>query len=132
MGQMVGTVILAGAAVFFLGTSVAAFVSPAMFGARLGFTMAGADGLNEVRAQYGGFFLAAAIVSVAGLTGAVPRSGALLVMAVVFGGLIFGRLVSLALDRGFTGYGATIRALFAIDTVGLVAALVALGLAARA
>jgi hypothetical protein len=71
-----------------------------------------------VRAQYAGFFLAVAMACVAALLGAVPRASAYLVLAVVFGGLIAGRLVSLGLDGGVIGYPPTIRALFAIDAIG--------------
>jgi len=47
-------------------------------------------------------------------------------MIVIFGGLIAGRLVSLALDGGIAGYGPTIRALHAIDAIGLALAIAAL------
>jgi hypothetical protein len=38
--------------------------------------------------------------------------------SLIFGGLITGRVVSLALDRGLKGYGGVIRALFFIDAAG--------------
>jgi hypothetical protein len=60
------------------------------------------------------------------LAGLVPRQGALIVLAVVFGGLIGGRLVSLVLNGGVAGYGPTIRALYAIDAVGFALSLAAL------
>ena len=40
--------------------------------------------------------------------------------AVVFGGLITGRIVSLAVDSGMSGYGPTIRLLFLIDATGFI------------
>jgi hypothetical protein len=39
--------------------------------------------------------------------------------ATIFGGLIFGRLVSLVLNGGLKGYGPTILALYVIDAIGL-------------
>jgi hypothetical protein len=56
----------------------------------------------------------------------LARQIALVVVAMIFGGLISGRLVSLAIDRGVAGYGATIRALLVIDAVGFLLALAAL------
>jgi hypothetical protein len=90
-----------------------------------------AGGINEVRAQYAGFFFAAALVCGAALGGYLPRTAALVVIAVIFGGLIGGRLASLAIDRSVAGYGATIRALFVIDAAGFALALAALALEGR-
>jgi hypothetical protein len=94
------------------------FRFPRQFGERLGFAIGGLDGLNEIRAQYGGFFLAAALVNGLALLGALPRQSSFVVNAVVFGGLITGRIVSLAVDGGMDKYGGTIRALVFIDAVG--------------
>ena len=57
------------------------------FGERLGFTIGGLDGLNEIRAQYGGFFLAAALVNALALMGVLSRQTSFAFNAVVFGGL---------------------------------------------
>jgi hypothetical protein len=43
-----------------------------------------------------------------------------------FGGLIAGRVGSLAINRGFAGYTSTILALYVIDASGLVLALAAI------
>jgi uncharacterized membrane-anchored protein YitT (DUF2179 family) len=67
-----------------------------------------------------------AAVCAAALAGGVSRQGVFLLLAVVFGGLICGRFVSLALNRGFAGYGPTILALYAIDSIGLTLAVIAL------
>lgn len=117
---------------FCLFTAVSSFARPETFGQRLGFTIAGADGLNEIRAQYGGFFLAVAIVGGLALAGVIRTEWALFVNLVVFGGLIGGRLTSLFLDGGITGYGQFIRSLFLIDSLGLVAAALALAITLRA
>ena len=123
--SLFGTVVLSATSLFSLATSGNSFVTPGKFGERLGFAMVGADGLNEIRAQYGGFFLAVAVVAGAALAGLIPRQAGLLVTGTVFGGLIFGRLVSLGLDGGIKHYGGTIRALFVIDSIGLAAAIAA-------
>jgi hypothetical protein len=103
---------------FFLWTSWTSFRFPRQFAERLGFMIRGLDGLNETRAQYGGFFLAAALVNTSSLFGVLPRQASYVVNATIFGGLIIGRVVSLAIDGGINGYGGTIRALFVIDFVG--------------
>ncbi len=131
MANLYGTLFLGVSTLFCLLTAASSFAAPGRFGRRLGLTADGASGLNEIRAQYGGFFLAVAAVGALALAGVVPHLPALVVNAVVFGGLIAGRLVSLALDGGFGGYGQTIRALFVIDSVGFAAAAVALAVAGR-
>ena len=123
---MFGTFVLGIGSLFFIGTGLNAFATPKQFAARLGLALPGADGANEIRAQYGGFFLIAGLFVGAALLGRLPREWGLVVMAVSFGGLIAGRLVSLALDRSFAGYGPTIRALFVIDSCGFLASLAVL------
>jgi hypothetical protein len=118
--------VLLTATLFALATSVNSFLVPRQFAQRLGFAVSGADGINEIRAQYGGFFLAVAVSGASALSGVITSQAGLIVLATVFGGLIFGRLASLALDRDVKGYGATIRALFIIDSIGLAASLAAL------
>jgi hypothetical protein len=86
------------------------------------------DGRNEIRAQYGGFFLAVTVASVLALVGTIPRQTGLLVNAVVFGGLIAGRLTSLVVDRHMDGYGLAIRALFFIDATGFILSIAALSI----
>ena len=113
-----GTVVLLTASVFFAWTSCISFRFPRQFGERLGFTIGGLDGLNEIRAQYGGFFLGAALVNELALVGVLSHQTSFAVNAVVFGGLITGRVVSLALDGGMSGYGGTIRVLFFVDAAG--------------
>jgi hypothetical protein len=125
VGQIFETIVLVVGGLFFLLTAWTSGTAPGQFAARLGLTITGAGGLNEIRAQYAGFFLAAALMCAAALGGWVPRQSALLMMIVIFGGLIGGRLVSLALDGGIAGYGLTIRALYVIDALGFGLALAA-------
>lgn len=126
MANPFATLVLAIAVLFCLLTAWQSGLAPRAFAERLGLAVANSGGENEVRAQYAGFFLAVGAVCAAALAGLMPRQAALIVLAVVFGGLIAGRLVSLALNGGVAGYGATIRALYAIDAVGFALALAAL------
>jgi hypothetical protein len=128
---MFGTIVLALAMLFFLYTSWRSGTAPAEFAERLGLSVANAGGYNEIRAQYAGFFFAAALACMASLAGAMPRQAAFIVLAVIFGGLLAGRLVSLALNGGIAGYGHTIVALYAIDASGLALAVTALVLQQR-
>lgn len=118
MRTIFGTVVLLIVAVFFAWTSWTSFRFPRQFGERLGLMIGGLDGLNEIRAQYGGFFLAAALANALALIGVFSRQTSFAVNAVVFGGLITGRVASLALDGRLNGYGGSIRALFFIDATG--------------
>jgi hypothetical protein len=60
-------------AVFAVLTSTVSMVAPERFAKPLGFVLSGPDGHNELRAQYGGFFLAVAVASVLALVGKIPR-----------------------------------------------------------
>jgi uncharacterized membrane-anchored protein YitT (DUF2179 family) len=126
MGGPFGTSVLAIAVLFCLVTSWSSATAPGKFAQRLGLAIATAGGSNKIRAQYAGFFLAVAVLCAASLAGAVPRQAAFILLAVVFGGLIAGRLVSLALDGGIAGYGTTILALYAIDSAGFALAVAAM------
>ena len=128
MGQLFGTIVLVVGGLFFFLTTWSSAAAPGQFAAKLGLAIADAGGINEIRAQYAGFFLAAALMCGAALAGWAPRQAAFLVMIVIFGGLIAGRVVSLALDGGMAGYGPTIRALYAVDAIGLALTLAALAL----
>ena len=94
------------------------------FSERLGLVVGGLDGLNEIRAQYGGLFIAAALVNGSALLDVLPRQASFIVNAVVFGGLITGRIASFAIDGSMNGYGGTIRALFIIDALGFALSIV--------
>jgi Domain of unknown function (DUF4345) len=119
---MFGSVILAIAAVFFLVSAVSAAMSPERFAGLLGLEAAGASGRNEVRAQYAGIFLMITLACLAALAGYAPRQAAFIVLIVALGGCTLGRIASLITDRGFGGYNGVIRMLFAVDTLGFVAA----------
>jgi hypothetical protein len=126
VGQFFGSVILGVSALFFLVSAVAAAVAPERFAGLLGLEATGASGRNEVRAQYAGIFLMITLACIAALAGYAPRQAAFIVLIVALGGCTAGRLASLIADRGFGGYNGVIRTLFAVDTLGLVAASVGL------
>ena len=115
-------------ALFTAWTSFSSLVAPDHFAKPLGYVLAGVDGRNELRAQYGGFFLAVTLASVLALAGTIPRQAGLVVNAVVFGGLIVGRLISLTIDGRMQGYGPIIQALFVIDSTGFILSIVALSM----
>ena len=126
MSHSFGAVVLVVAIAFCLTTTLSSGVTPDKFAGRLGLKIADAGGINEIRAQYAGFFLAVAVVCAASLAGVVSRKAAFIVLCTVFGGLIAGRLVSLVIDRSVNGYGPTILALYAIDSIGFGLAMTAL------
>jgi hypothetical protein len=125
MPPVFGTAVLVINILFFLLTTWSSATAPENFAAKLGLGIVNAGGINEVRAQYSGFFLAAALVCTASLFGLLSRQTSFVVLGAVFGGLFAGRLVSLALDGGVAGYGPTILALYAIDAIGLALAVAA-------
>jgi hypothetical protein len=126
MGHMFGTSLLVVAALFGCVTALFSGLAPARFAGSLGLAITNTGGLNEIRAQYAGVFFAIAAVCMLALAGNTPRQAAFIVLAVIFSGLIAGRLVSLVLNRGMIGYGPAIRALYGIDSVGLLLSIVAL------
>jgi hypothetical protein len=131
MQPIFGTSVLAINVLFCLLTAWSSAAEPEGFAAKLGLGIISAGGLNEVRAQYSGFFLAVAAVCVASLCGLLSRRTSFVVMVAVYGGLLAGRLASLALNAGVTGYGPTILALYAIDALGLMLAVTSLALDGR-
>ena len=119
MPPVFGTAVLVINILFFLLTTWSSATAPESFAAKLGLGIVNAGGINEVRAQYSGFFLAAALVCTASLFGLLSRQTSFVVLGAIYGGLLAGRLVSFALNAGVAGYGPTILVLYAIDAVGL-------------
>jgi hypothetical protein len=120
------TLYLAFAALFFLGTGAYAVSRPQRFAATLDLATVRAGGLNEVRAQYGGFFTVLGVACALAALGIVERRFGLGLAAVTFGGIIAGRLWGLVVDRDLAGYGPTIRGLFLVDAAGCALAVAAL------
>jgi len=113
------TAVIAASGLLSLLIATRAIIAPKALGAALGFAVSASDATNEIRAQYGGFFLAIAVVCGLAVLGLVPALAVLLVLFVTFGGVLAGRLIDFALKGGRAGYGGTIRALFVIDALGL-------------
>jgi hypothetical protein len=119
-------IVLALAGLLSIVIGVRGLLAPEELGVALGYALPGADALNEVRAQYGGLFLTVGTICELAIFRVVPRQAALMLLATVFGGILFGRIFSLLADGGFAVYGRTIQLLYAVDLIGLVAALAAL------
>ncbi|MBL4639176.1 MAG: DUF4345 family protein [Kordiimonadaceae bacterium] len=120
------TLILLGIiAVFFLYTGLHSLIAPKKFAQMLNLEPIERSGEIEIRAQYGGFFLAAACSQIAGILGYLPAATALMVSFVIFGGLIGGRLIALFWP-GSAPISPTIRSLFIVDAIGAVATAYAL------
>jgi hypothetical protein len=95
----VNTVIIAAAALFFLGMGVLALVRPAGLVTPFGISLAGPEGRLEVCAVYGGFGIAiAALLGVAALDPAAHR-GEVLAVAVALFGMAGGRVLGRIRDR---------------------------------
>lgn len=131
MRRTFGTVTLVILAVFFLLTAWRSGTDPAGFARQLGLAVSNPGGYNEIRSQYGGCFLFAAVACFAALGRWISRRSAFVVATVIFGGLFTGRLVSLWADGGFSGYGGLIRALYVIDALGLILTVTAMALDSR-
>jgi uncharacterized membrane protein YkvI len=125
MARSFGAAVLVIAILFSVLTTIGAGLDPERFAEQLGLKITNAGGTNEIRAQYAGFFFAVAVVCAVSLAGALSRQTAFMILAAVFGGLFVGRLVSLALNGGVSGYGPTIRARYGVDSVGFALALAA-------
>ena len=126
MASKFGTAVLVVTLLFCLLTTLSAAVRPDRFAEQLGLRVVNAGGVNEVYAQYAGFFLAVAIICLLAVLGYAPRGAAYILLAVVFGGLIGGRVVSLIANGGTAGFTPTIVSLYAIDAIGLLMASIAL------
>jgi hypothetical protein len=93
------TVIIAAAALFFLGMGVLALLRPAAIVAPFGISLSGPEARLEVCAVYGGFGIAvAALLGVAALDPAAHR-GEVLAVAVALLGMAGGRVLGRVRDR---------------------------------
>lgn len=103
---------------FFLYTGVSSFSQPEKFAKTLSLDPIGRSGRIEIQAQYGGFFFLAGLSQFAPFFELLTHSTALTVSAVIFGGLILGRILSLLSKQGDEPITPVIKALYAIDAVG--------------
>lgn len=94
------TAAIAVLALFFLGMGIVGLVAPSALVAPFGISLGGVDGENEVRAVYGGFGIAIAMLlglSASGVAGLRP--GAVVAVGVSLLGMAFGRLVARLFDQ---------------------------------
>lgn len=118
----IAQLVLAVFGLFFLYTGVISFLRPGRFAKSLSLEVVGVSGEVEVRAQYGGFFFAAALSQFAPFIGWLSALSALTVSLTIFGGLIFGRIAAALVGLRGQPLSAMIKALFVIDGVGFAAA----------
>jgi hypothetical protein len=126
MQTIFGSLYLGFVALFFFYTAWRSGFQPEQFARDLGLGIIDSGGYAEIRGQYTGFFFVSAMLCVLSLCQAIPRPFAYVTLAVIFGGLIIGRLVNLVIHRSFAGYSQTISALYFIDAVGFLLAVTAI------
>ncbi len=129
MTPIIINTILVAFGLFFAYTAVVSFRTPVPFARGLGLEANGRSGAIEIRAQYGGFFAAAALTQFAVFGGLISAQMALFVGLVIFGGLIVGRLLALLPSAESGKLLPIIAALYWIDGIGCLAALIGLFLA---
>ncbi|MHA7834019.1 MAG: hypothetical protein ACX94A_06010 [Algiphilus sp.] len=122
MTESIPILVLVSFGLFFLYTGVISFQRPGPFAKSLSLEAVGVSGEVEIRAQYGGFFFAAALSQFAPLIGLLSEVSALIVSSTIFGGLFFGRLAAALAGPKIHTLSSTLRALFVIDAVGFIAA----------
>jgi len=111
---------------FFTYTGLHSLIAPRGFARILSLEPIGRSGDIEIRAQYGGFFLAAGLAQFAALSGHLTQSTALMISFVIFGGLIMGRLLALLFQGDGAPISPAIKALYVIDAIGCVSSAIAL------
>ena len=102
--------------------------SPNDLMASLHITIDDSSGRNEIRGQYGGFFVVVCILLVCGAVGWLRTSAALILLAALYGGVLLGRISSLVFDGvgEFVDYSQILKLAHGMDATGLVLTLIAL------
>ncbi|MBK1783307.1 DUF4345 family protein [Prauserella cavernicola] len=93
------TIVIAAVGVFFLGMGVYALAAPAALARPFGLAATAPESRSEVRAVYGGFGVAIAVLlalAAAGVEGLRP--GAVLAVAAALAGMALGRVLSRVVD----------------------------------
>ena len=109
--------------VLLLGCLIAAYISvraltaPEAVLENFGLLVEEADGRNEIRGQYGGFFGAVGVALALSLSGRLPVRFGLGVMLVTIGGVLMGRLLSVAIEGPsvLATYSSGIKAFILVD-----------------
>lgn len=112
--------------IFFIYTALHSLIAPVKFARMLNLEPVGRSGNIEIRAQYGGFFLAAGLSQFAALSRYLTLYSALIISLVIFGGLVFGRILALMFRNDGTPLTAVLKTLYVIDAVGFMGSIVAL------
>lgn len=111
------TVVIAFVALFFLGMGVVGLFAPAFVAGSFGISLGSSDARTEVRAVYGGFGIAMAILLVCAAVGVSGlRPGAVLAVATALFGMAIGRLASRTVDRPSAFYPSWLY--FWVELVG--------------
>ena len=84
----------------FLLMGLGALWRPVLVTAQFGIPSLTRDGRNEVRAVYGGFGIAMALVLLAAMQHAELRAGISMAVGAALLGMAAGRIISLGIDRG--------------------------------
>lgn len=108
--------------------SIRALTAPEDVLSSFGLIVEGADGRNEVRGQYGGFFGAVAIALLLSVTGRIPQRFGLGILLVTVGGVLSGRLLSIMIEGPgiLTTYSTGIKTFIVVDIIIVVLATLAL------
>lgn len=91
-------------------------------------TASGPAGLNEIRGQYGGFFLLTALFACFGAVGYIRPTSVLAYLIVLYGGVFLGRaihLLSVGFDE-FATYPPAMQAIHLVDLTGLLLSVAAI------
>ena len=125
---MFAKIVLAIGALMAVFIGYTAISNPAGILTDYGIIVSDANGRNEIRGQYGGFFIVLAGVMLASLLGKLPQKFGLGVFLMTISGVLLGRIFSLVLEGPavFMAYSSGIKALFAIDLALTVLTLLAL------
>jgi len=115
---MFAKIVLALGALMALYIGYAALSNPAGVLTDYGLTVSDANGRNEIRGQYGGFFIVLGGVMIASFLGKLPQKFGLGVFLMTVGGVLLGRISSLLIEGpGIFAYSPGIKALFAVDLI---------------
>ena len=98
------------------------FLRPREFAKQLGLGADDRSGEIEIRAQYGGFFLAAGIAHILPIFAVTPYLPAFAISLVIFSGLFIGRIAAFFFGDRNHPINFTVTALFFIDGIGAVMA----------
>lgn len=116
-------IVLGAAALAFGGPGLGFLLAPERFTAAIDVALLSSTGASDVRAVFGGLEIGLALWLAAAALGAAPIAHALVVQCAVLGGMIVGRVTSLAVDGA---PGPIAGGLFLVEIALFAASIVAL------